>query len=202
MSVERWYEDGSAMEEATYQVHDRIAGVQASVMTMLLNPTALRRVYDSELAIGAEIDVVTLPELLDSVSKAAWEELGFGGNGGKSREASFAKVKAFTVRTPAISSLRRNLQREHLQRMIDLSLQKGTSSSTRTIALLARMTLENLGQSLEAGLKESLDAYTRSHLADARARITKALDASYSYNPVAPQSQTIILRGMDDDQPR
>ncbi len=203
MSVERWSEDRSARQEPTYPVHDEIAGLQATAMTWLLNPTTLRRVYDAELAAGPEVDVLTLPELLDSVSKAAWEELGFGGNGGKAREASFAKVKAFTVRTPAISSLRRNLQREHLQRMLDLALQKGTSSSTRTIALLARMTLENLSKSIDAGLDEDLDAYTRSHLADAKARIAKALDASYSYNAVPPAPATVIsFRGQDEPEPR
>src|SRR5262249_2981695 len=77
MSVERWWEDGSANEEPTYQVHDRIAGVQASVMTMLLNPTVLRRVYDTELSVPSDVDVMTLPELLDSISKATWEEIGF-----------------------------------------------------------------------------------------------------------------------------
>ena len=199
MSVERWEEDGSAFEEPTYQVHDRIAGVQASVMTMLLDPTKLRRLYDSELSVAADVDVLTLPELLDTISKSAWAEIGFGGNGAKAHEASFAKAKAFTVRAPAISSLRRNLQREHLERMIDLALQKGNSSATRSIALLARMTLDNLGKAIEACMGEELDAYTRAHLADAKARIVKTLDASYSYN--APSSAPVIFntrRGQDE----
>jgi hypothetical protein len=200
MTVEKWWEDGSAMEEATYPVHDRIAGIQASVMTMLLNPTTLRRVYDSELAVDANTDVLTLPELLDAVSTATWHEIGFGGASARTREASFVGAKAFTVRQPAISSLRRNLQREHLQRMIDLALQKGTSASTRSIALLARMTLENLGRSVEASLDEDLDPYTRAHLSDARARITKALDASYSYNASAPSGGSFYFFGQDAEE--
>jgi uncharacterized protein DUF4953/uncharacterized protein DUF5117 len=202
MSVERWYEDGSAREEPTYQVHDRIAGVQASVMTMLLNPTTLRRVYDGEFAQGPQVDVLTLPELLDAVSKAAWSEIGFGGSGAKAREASFKGARAFTVRTPAISSLRRNLQYEHLQRMIDLSLQKGSSASTRSIALLARATLESLGKSIDGCLGEELDAYTRAHLADARARIGKALDASYTYSSPTPSTVINMPRGQEAGGPR
>lgn len=204
MTVDKFgdWEGGNASEEATFPIHDRIAGVQASVMTRLLNPTTLRRLYDNELALSPDVDTLTLPELLDTVSQAAWEELGFGGNGGKARDASFAKVKAFTVRTPAITSLRRNLQREHLQRMIDLALQKGSSSSTRTIALLARMTLENLAKSIDAGLDEDLDAYTRSHLADAKARIAKALDASYSLNASTPGPTIINFRGQETGAPR
>jgi hypothetical protein len=200
MSVERWWDDRSASQDPTYHVHDRIAGIQASVMTMLLNPTTLRRVYDSEFAVPAEEDALTLPELLDAVSKAAWSEVGFGGNSGKAKEASFAKVKAFSVRTPAISSLRRNLQSEHLQRMIDLMLRKGSSSSTRTIALLARMTLENLSKSVVSAMDDDLDPYTRSHLADATARIAKALDASYSYNASSGGSTTIFYLGKEEEQ--
>jgi hypothetical protein len=200
MSVERWYEDGSAREEPIYQVHDRISGVQASVMTMILNPTTLRRVYDAEFAQGPEVDVLTLPELLDTISGSVWSELGFDGNGGESREASFKGTKAFSVRSPAISSLRRNLQHEHLQRMIDLALQKNTNASSRSIALLARATLDALGNSIDASLAENLDAYTRSHLTDARARITKALDASYTYASSTPPSSTVIFgRGREDE---
>jgi hypothetical protein len=203
MTVDKFgeWEGGNASADATYPIHDRIAGIQASVLTRLLSPTTLRRVYDGELAVAPDQDVLTLPELLDSVSAAAWREIGFGGSGGKVREASFAKAKAkaFTVRTPAISSLRRNLQREHLDRMIDLSLQRGSSSSTRSIALLARMTLETLGKSIENCLDEDLDAYTRAHLADARARISKALDASYTYATQATWPVLLNFRAQDED---
>ncbi|HEX6883365.1 MAG TPA: zinc-dependent metalloprotease [Planctomycetota bacterium] len=203
MSVERWWEDGSARQEPTWDVHDRVAGVQATVMTLLLNPTTLRRVHDLELAQAQEVDVLTLPELLDTVSKAAWEELGFGGNSGRPREAGFKGTRAFTVRAPAISSLRRNLQREHLQRMIDLALQRGNSASTRSIALLARLTLENLAKSIDGALGAELDAYTRAHLSDAKARIAKALDATYSYGPPASGSGgTVFVRGASEAEPR
>jgi hypothetical protein len=106
------------------------------------------------------------------------------------------------VRAPAISSLRRNLQHEHLQRMIDLSLQKGTSASTRSIALLARATLESLGKAIDGCLGDELDAYTRSHLSDARARIEKALDASYTYTSPAPAANVFNFRGQDESTPR
>ncbi len=200
MTVDKFgdYEGGNASAEATWPIHDRVAGIQAVVMTMLMNPTTLRRVYDNELAIPPETDVLTLPELLAAVSTAAWSEIGFTGSKAQPREATFSRSKAFSVRLPAISSLRRNLQREHLQRLIDLALQRGYSSSTRSIALLARMTLADLGQSIDASLQEDLDAYTRAHLSDARARIVKALDATYSYNP-SPSSppQSIIFFGKE-----
>src|SRR6185503_10824939 len=59
MTVDKFGEEegGNASAEATFPIHDRIAGIQASVMTRLLNPTTLRRVYDSELAVPSAEDV-------------------------------------------------------------------------------------------------------------------------------------------------
>jgi hypothetical protein len=85
--------------------------------------------------------------------------------------------------------------------MIDLALQKGTSASTRSIALLARMTLENLGEAIDGALEESsLDAYSKAHLSDASARIAKALDASYSYNAAAAPTTILMSRGQDEQK--
>ena len=81
-----------------------------------------------------------------------------------------------------ISSLRRNLQREHLERLIDLSLKEGNSPASKTISLLARQTLQDLAVSIDGALGSGPDAYTRAHLSDAHTRIHKALDASYTYN--------------------
>jgi hypothetical protein len=185
LAAGRWDEDGSTYEDSTFDVHDRIGGVQSTALSWLLNPTTLRRVYDTELALAASVDVLTLPELLDTVTDEVWRELGLAAADDKARtevrDASFGKGRVFTPRNPALSSLRRNLQREHLERLIDLSLENGTSSAERSIALLARATLQRLGQALAAIDAKALDAYSRAHLDDARARITKALDATYTY---------------------
>ena len=185
LSAERWEEDGSAWEEATYAVHDQIAGVQASVMSTLLNPTTLRRIYDAEVAVAGTTEVLTLDELLRTVSDAAWGELGLGADGAgraQVQDATFTKDKVFTPRAPALSSLRRNLQREHLERLISLTLSDGSSAAQRAIVLLARATLARLATALAAVPRDGLDVYTSSHLDDALARARKALDASYSYS--------------------
>jgi hypothetical protein len=62
------------------------------------------------------------------------------------------------------------------------------------------MTLENLGRSVEACLDGDLDPYTRAHLGDARARITKALDASYSYSASGPTGGTFFWFGQETDK--
>ncbi len=78
MSVDKWLDGGvhsSMSNEATWPIHDRILGVQASALTWLMNPTTLRRVYDNELRLPADEDTLTLPELLESINKAVWSEL-------------------------------------------------------------------------------------------------------------------------------
>ncbi len=61
MSVDKWLDGGShssMSNEATWPIHDRILGVQASALTWLMNPTTLRRVYDNELRLTEDVDTL------------------------------------------------------------------------------------------------------------------------------------------------
>ena len=160
--------------DPTWPVHDRILSTQASTLTALLNSTTLRRVYDNEFRIPADEDAFTLPELLDSVRDEIWSEL------------EDKPEEEYSTRKPMISSLRRNLQREHLERMIDLTLpNNGTSAAYKAISNLSVKQLRDLQEKIEQTLKshsKSMDAYTEAHLAEAAHRIGKALDADYVYN--------------------
>ncbi|MEO8270729.1 MAG: zinc-dependent metalloprotease, partial [Aureliella sp.] len=171
--------------DPAWPVHDRILSMQASALTMLMNATTLRRVYDNEFRIPSDQDAFALPELLGSISKEIWSEL----------DSDLSKE--FSSRTPMISSLRRNLQREHLDRLIDLTMpNNGSSAAYKAISNLCVMELHDLKQSidqdLEAGEK-SLDPYTKAHLFEASQRIGKALDAEYIYNQPSPNSFGIPL---------
>mgnify|MGYP001293414684 CR=1 FL=1 len=177
MTVDKRLDEGGfreAMEDPTWPIHDRIAGIQSSVLTMLMNPTTVRRVYDNEMLIPADQDALTLPEMLDTINNAVWSEL------------EKAPSRRYTARQPMISSLRRNLQREHLDRLIDLALGQGASNASgKPVANLAVLKLRQLDEKL-AGLVEkpsgNLDAYTLAHLTEAHHRIQKVLDANYTYN--------------------
>jgi hypothetical protein len=160
-------------EDPTFAVHDRIMGLQATALTMILNPTKLNRVYDNEYRVTADADALTLPEVIFDVTDSIWSEL--DQNGGNS----------FTNRRPMISSLRRNLQREELDRLIDLTLPNdGFGASSKPVANLCVYKLRELSGKIDKALKSStkLDAYSMAHLAEAKVRIDKALDAQYIYN--------------------
>jgi hypothetical protein len=178
-------ESFSRVDEATFPVHDRIIGIQSSVLTMLMNPSTLRRIYDNEVLVEADKDAVTLPEVLDMLQTAIWTEVDKT-PGGK-----------FSARKPMISSLRRNLQREYIDRLIDVAHPTaGNSPASKTLATLARMYLRQANAKIEKTLKtepDALDPYTKAHLQDANNRITKALDASFTINPRDQGLRTSIL---------
>lgn len=190
MSVDQWLDQGpeSALSsEATWPIHDRILGIQASALTMLMNPTTLRRVYDNELRLPPEQDTLTLPELLSRVSEEVWSEL--------EKECPENRDD----RRPMISSLRRNLQREHLERLTDLVLQPNdTTAAYKPINNLAAMELRNLKLKVDHSLNscgEKMDAYTRAHLISSQHRIEQVLSAGFTIGGGAAPQQMIFMFG-------
>nr|WP_146408789.1 zinc-dependent metalloprotease [Allorhodopirellula heiligendammensis] len=176
LGVDKWIDGGrsSGMSaEATWPIHDRVLDMQASALTLLMNPTTLRRVYDNEMRLRSETDALTLPELLSSITSSVWTELEQPCPEGRND------------RNPMITSLRRNLQREHLQRLVDLILEDAPSTAAYSpITNLARMELRALAASMESTMKKcegKMDAYTLAHLTESKERITRALEAGYTY---------------------
>ena len=177
LGVDKWLDDDSLSaftEEETWQVHDRVMGMQASTLSMILDPVTLRRVYDNEFRLPADQDALTLPEVLSTVGEAIWQEL----NENPKRQ--------YTSRVPMVSSLRRNLQQEHLDRLIDLSIPgKGGNEAFKAVANLASMELDGILKNVNRILSESrkrVDPYTLSHLEKIKEQITKAKDGQFIYN--------------------
>ncbi len=174
LGVDIWLDgDSFSRTEADWPVHDRIMGIQSSALTMVMNPGTLRRVYDNEFRCPADQDMLTLPELLDTISADVWSEL------------DKPPAEKTTARKPWINSLRRNLQREHLERLIELTLpDAGFTAAYKPISNLALVKLRDLKDKISVAVdkKENLDPYSYAHLAEARLRIEKALDAQYIYN--------------------
>ena len=174
MTVDKWLDDWtSALDDSTWPIHDRIMGIQATILANLMYPTTLRRIYDNEFLVPADEDALTLAEMLDTVTDAIWSEL--------DQETG----KKYTARKPFVSSLRRNLQREYLELMIDLTRSDymGTSAY-KPIANLAMDKLQQIKDDIDSRLDDdgdNLDPYTRAHLKDASLQIEKALEAQYIY---------------------
>ena len=160
-------------DQGPYAVHDRIGGLQRSAMTMLLNPGTLNRVYDNEYRDGDLENPLTVPEVMDTVHTSIWTELDDEVSGN------------YTAGDPFISSLRRNLQRAHLERMLDMAgPSNGFGAVSTPVSNLTRAQLRRLQTDIKEtlGRRSKLDPYTVAHLQDAEATISRALNSQYIYN--------------------
>ncbi|MHC5113744.1 MAG: zinc-dependent metalloprotease [Planctomycetota bacterium] len=171
---EYWWDPAAMntiMDDPSFNVHDAIGGIQATALTLVMSPSRLRRVYDNEFRSTG--DVLTVAEIVSTVTDAAWGECVETSSRGN-----------YSAQKPMISSFRRNLQREHLQRLVDLALLPDVPSpALRTISTLARQELRRVDDMARQAAKSGPDPYTSAHLADVRTRIAKALDAAYMISP-------------------
>ena len=176
MTVERNFDQGiqAFLADEAWNVHDTILGVQGTAMTLVLNPTTLRHVLDNEYKIPSGDDAFTLAEMMQTISDDVWSELDEDVD------------RRYSARDPMISSLRRNLQSEHVDRLIDLSLPDALpGAASKPISDLAVWHLgrisERIGTALDGG-DSMIDAYTMAHLSTTKEKIDRALEAQFVYN--------------------
>jgi hypothetical protein len=151
--------------QVDYPVHDVILGWQDRILSQLLSSQTLTRLVDSELKVPADQDAFTAADLIHELSTVVYQEVDKLGDG------------KFTNRKPAISSLRRNLQRRYFERLAMISL--GQAPAPADCVALANLELEGLESRIKTSLagKAELDGYTQSHLKDLLGRIQKVRDA-------------------------
>ncbi len=163
-----WLHWGSARtDREDYPVHDVVLQWQGRVLGRLLNPITLDRIRDSEVKVPADQDAFTTAELLDRLTMSIMAEVEALGPG------------EYTVRKPAIGSLRRGLQRLYVTRLSSLAMNPAVSSpDAQAIAAAQLRGLETKIGTLLAKNDVKLDDYSRAHLGEMRERIRKVLDAS------------------------
>ncbi|HWB42905.1 MAG TPA: zinc-dependent metalloprotease [Gemmatimonadales bacterium] len=177
LAPERWSHWGAspaAQGRADFPLHEWALAQQGSLLDQLLNPIVLSRIRDAELRAMPGEETVGIPELFDTLAHAIWVELGLrpGSRQGTAR---------------AIGSVRRDVQRLHLNAMVRMvvSPRPGTPEDARALARATLMTLERqLAHALDDD-RASLDSYTRAHLADSRQRVARALEAPMIQSPTA-----------------
>jgi hypothetical protein len=160
LAPSRWFHWGEIpqFDSLEYPIYDRILVMQAITLRRLLSNDRLTRLRDAELKTHNQ--TLTIPDLLNFLQTTIWREV-------------LQPEENLTL-----SSLRRGLQREHLNQMIRMVLYKvPVPDDARTVA---RYELKQLRTALETQLRrksKQLDVVTRAHLEEVSDRITKALDA-------------------------
>jgi hypothetical protein len=158
-------------DRADYPAHEVILMWQERILSKLLSSLTLARLHDAELKVSADEDALTVAELIERLTGAIFAE------------TETVKSGEFTNRKPAISSLRRNLQRKHLDCLADLALgRSGAPEDAQTIAYAELSALQvRIDKLLERDVK--LDSYSRAHLQETTDRIEKVLDAHITQLP-------------------
>jgi hypothetical protein len=173
LAAGRWGHWGSDSysRELDYNVHDRVRSVQGMVLFQLMSPPTLNRLWDAQIKYRPDEDIFSVPELFHTLSDSIWTELSDNGLKG-----------TYTTRKPLINSFRRNLQREHLQRLIDLTLAPPGAGIVADVHSVARLSLKDLGGSIQNALEQRgsrMDDYSRAHLIDCQRRIEQAMAAEF-----------------------
>ena len=161
LAPSRWmhWGDRAMMRRLDYPIHDSIYTLQSLVLKELLSSDRLSRLRDIELKSPPK-QALTLPELFTNLQNGIWTE-----------------VVEPDKKSMQISSLRRALQREHLDVMTKMVLR--TVEVPEDARTLAWYNLRQLRDKLNKSLshKGKLDDYTKAHLEETRDRVDKTLKA-------------------------
>ncbi|MEM6438054.1 MAG: zinc-dependent metalloprotease, partial [Cyanobacteria bacterium P01_D01_bin.115] len=181
LAPDRWRHWGVSLTRypLDYPIYERVLGIQSSALSELFLSDRLARVRDLEFKTDAE-DVLTLAELYESIYQSVWSEV------------------TTTEAAPAVSSLRRGLQRHHLNILSNLVLRRtfadallsqsfnefvatlSTLGAPEDARVLARYQLRQIEQDVTDTLSQyggRMEVTTQAHLEDTRDRIARVLSA-------------------------
>jgi hypothetical protein len=132
------------------------------------------RLANQELRTDPDADALTVPELHRTLTEAIWSEFAAGPAGGR-----------FTNLRPKVGALRRSLQREHTEQLIDLAYRfRFLPASLTSAQLVAVDQLRRVRGRLEPWSQgTALDDYTRVHVREMLDRIDATLEARVARSP-------------------
>ena len=144
---------GAAARE--FPIFDTFASFQRGMLQELFTPDRLARLANSEFRAASPQDALTMATLFRSVGDRVWSELRDG------RE---------------IGALRRSLQVDHLNLLIDVAMNRDPKLPADAITL-AWEELRQLTSRLTSALPAARGEYGPAHLREALLRIQRAMDA-------------------------
>jgi hypothetical protein len=183
----RWWDWASTPSfRIDYPIHQMILNMQSFALFNLCAPQVLQRVYDSELKSKAE-DKFTAAELVTGVRSIIWGSLGAPAG------AQFTDAK------PMLSSVRRNLQRQHLQYMLAIVDSKPGELVSPDLQSLVAFSVRELSDQMGAMLDQTrsqnngkIDFATRAHLTECKSKIDRVLNAPHINLPPQPARMIVI----------
>ena len=166
MLSSRWDHWGATRtDRPDYPIHDGIGYWQSFILQRLLSTHTLSRIHDNELKVPADQDAMTTAELIERLTHSIFSEV------------EELEPGEYTSRKPAITSLRRSLQRQFLRQVSYIALGRtGAPDDCQTIAYAELLSLADRAEKL-LNSNINLDSYTRAHLLESANRIRKIAEA-------------------------
>jgi Met-zincin/Domain of unknown function (DUF5117) len=142
-----------------FSIVEMVLGMQRALLAQLMSDGLAVRLLDSEGKVEAKTGAdraFRLSELYTRLTREVWSELGTNGD---------------------IAAPRRELQREHVNRLSSMLLRPTGASRADTRSLLRREAQALLARMNRAGKSAGLSAEARAHLADSTDTLSQALQA-------------------------
>ncbi|HEV8606474.1 MAG TPA: zinc-dependent metalloprotease [Tepidisphaeraceae bacterium] len=186
----RWMDWASSTPmRLDFPIHQVINSMQAYSLMNLCAPQVLQRVYDAELKSKAE-DKFTAAELIVTVRDTVWSGLTLD-DGAK-----------YTNAKPKFSSIRRNLQRQHLAYMLGIVDSESGRLVSPDLQDQVKYSLRELNEEIgnmldkaeKPGASAKLDFATRAHLSECKSEIYRVLNAPHIKFPEQRGMMINILR--------
>jgi hypothetical protein len=137
-----------------------VGAMQRASLDQLLSDAVAARILDAPSKMSDPKQALPLSELYDTLQNAIWSELRTGGD---------------------IDQLRRNLQRDHLRRLVNV-LTKPAATTPQDARSLQRLNAQQLAAQLRGALGKPANKETRAHLSECLDLLGEALKASIQRN--------------------
>lgn len=183
------FRDGYFYSQYEFPIYDRVLSIQKMVLSRFFDPAVMRTIQNAELHASDGQEVLKVPELFDVLTETIWKEL------------PALDQPAGEKKKIELSTIRRNLQREHVKRLATMVLGPKQNNNffffddliffgfmqpplpdARALARKHIKTIDDrIVRALDAQVAEP-DAYSRAHLEQLHDQIGKALAAPLQMN--------------------
>ena len=157
--AERWdaIRGGDGNAQTDYSPSEQVLGLQKALLGVLMSDTVATRLIEStEKAPSGTTRALRMPELYTRLTHAVWSDLDGPGD---------------------IAPQRREVQRDHVNRIAAILVRPGASSRSDTRSVVRQQAKALLEKLRGAGRKGGLSDESRAHLADSADTLEQALNA-------------------------
>ena len=144
-----------AAQSTDPNISTRVLNVQKAVLDVLMSDGVAQRLLESQDKVADPSKLLKLSDVYDTLQNAIWSELGSGSD---------------------ISSLRRNLQREHIKR-VSVALLRPSGNSPADARSLQRENATQLQNKLRSALAKPMSKEAKAHLAESLNTLSESLKA-------------------------